>query len=359
MIAKKPLEAVAMKYRRSRNAVIKPLFINFPITYKCNMRCSMCDIWQRYRKDPKKLSEELTTEEIERIFSDNSDFLSNVRNVGLTGGEPFLRDDIGDIVRIIRDNIPNVRLGAQTNGFRTDSIIRNLKDILRFCPDFGLAVSLDGVMETHDRIRGVKGTFNNALETIREARKLGVKRITTGMTLSSINYDQINKIRDIASELDTEFSCFLADEGDYFDNVGDDSGKLTEDMKQRIISDLKQFSHNYYMDNLRRQMEGAKRKLPCYSGFTSFVIDPYGEFRPCLILSDSFGNLKNNKMEDLLKTEKAVQIREKVKKCSCWNQCEVSTSALVDVFDVMRWFMKTDKKREFLSDVKKKEFVMK
>jgi MoaA/NifB/PqqE/SkfB family radical SAM enzyme len=357
MLVKKPIEAAAMKYRRRRNAVIRPLFINFPVTYRCNMRCSMCDIWQRYRKAPQKASEELTTDDIRRIFSENRNFLSKVKNVGLTGGEPFLRDDIVDIVRIIHENVPKARLGAQTNGFNTKSIIKSLKEILEFCPEFGLAVSLDGVADTHDKIRGIRGTFNNALKTIKEAHELGVKRITTGMTLSCINYNQISKVKGIAEGLDTEFSCFLADEGDYFDNLGGGSGALTQEMKKSIINDLKQFSHNYYMDNLRRQMEGEKRKLPCYSGFTSFVIDPYGELRPCIILPDSFGNLKDNRMEDLLKTEKARQIRDKVKGCTCWNQCEASTSALVDVFDVMRWFLRSGNRRKFLKEVREKDIV--
>jgi len=351
----KPVGAVAMKYRRNRNSVIKPIYINFPVTYKCNMRCSMCDIWQRYSKDSKKLREELTLDEIKKIFSENRDFLSNVKSVGLTGGEPFMRDDIVDIVRVIHENLPKARIGAQTNGFMTERIIKKVKEILEFYSEFGMAVSLDGVEETHDKVRGVKNTFSNAMKTIRSAKDLGIDRITTGMTISAVNYDQINKVKEIAEDMGTEFSCFLADEGDYFDNVGD-SKTLTEEMKKRVIKDLGQFSHNYYMDNLRKQMEdGKKRTLPCYSGFTSFVIDPYGEMRPCIILSDSFGDLKNNKMEDLLKTEKAKRIRNKVKKCTCWNQCEVSTSALVDVFDVMRWFLRSGNKRGFLKDLKKME----
>ena len=92
-------------------------------------------------------------------------------------------------------------------------------------------------------------------------------------------------------------------------------------------------------------MQGKrKRELPCYSGFTSLVIDPYGNVKPCILKTkgindDIFGNIKTSPLRAILTSSKAQVIRNHVKKCSCWCQCEVSSSAIFAPFDVMKWFV--------------------
>lgn len=332
----------------------KPRYINLSLTYLCNSRCQMCDNWKRYLDQPRKLREELSLQDYEKFFWDNKNWLSDLKHLGIAGGEPFLRKDLVSLVKIIRCELPKVSIGLQSNGLNPKEIARSLSEIIRFYPQITLAVSLDGISGTHDKIRGVEGAYKKVLETISLAKKAGVKEISCGMTIQEENYDEILKVKEVVERQGAEFSCFLADQGEYY-NKKSKTG-LSERAKKSITQSLRTFSGDYYLDNLRLQLEGKrKRGLPCYSGWTSLVIDPYGEVRPCVLRSDSFGNIKKQALEEILTGGRAREIREKIKKCTCWSICEISTSAVVDPWDVGKWFLFYAEKRKFLRNIWSKE----
>jgi MoaA/NifB/PqqE/SkfB family radical SAM enzyme len=109
------------------------------------------------------------------------------------------------------------------------------------------------------------------------------------------------------------------------------------------------------MDNLRRQITGeSERRLPCYSGYTSYVIDPYGEVHPCILRSESFGNVKDKMLKDMVINKRAWELRKKLSSCKCWCECEVSSSAIVAPWDVARWMLKSADKTAILKNLNKK-----
>ena len=337
---------------------MKPLFINFPVTYKCNAKCTMCDIWKKYSNNNKEnnrtVDEELTAKDIADFVQKNKEFLSNLRSIGFTGGEAFLRKDIVDIVKVVHEGLPWVDVGIQTNGLLPELIKERVSEIIRFNPDFKIAVSLDGIGNTHDEIRGVKGAFEKAVRTIEYAKELGITGITCGMTLTSRNYDQISKVAKRVESLGCEFSCFLPEKSEYFGNE-DRNYEITREQLNVIAEELEDFSCHYFMDNLRLQILGkAKRTLPCYSGYTSYVIDPYGEVHPCILRGESFGNIRDGLLEDTISSKRAWELRKKLKSCSCWCQCEVSSSAIVAPFDVLKWFSRNKNKKMVLETINKK-----
>lgn len=332
----------------------KPRYINLSLTYLCDSRCQMCDNWKRYQNQPQKLAEELSLQDYKNFFGDNKGFLSDLKHLGIAGGEPFLRKDLVNLVKTVRRQLPKVSIGLQSNGLNPKEISQSLREIIKFYPQITLAVSLDGISETHDKIRGVKGAYKKVLETISLAKKAGVKEISCGMTIQEENYDEILEVKGVVEGLGAEFSCFLADQGEYY-NTKSKSG-LSKKARSSIIRSLESFRGDYYLDNLRLQLLGKrKRQLPCYSGWTSLVIDPYGEVRPCVLRSDSFGNIKKRALKEILTGEEAREIRKKIKKCSCWSICEISTSAVVDPWDVGKWFLFYANKKEFLSNIRSKE----
>ncbi|MCK4325646.1 radical SAM protein [bacterium] len=349
-------KAMVLKAKRCWDLPIKPRYLHFNITYQCNLRCRMCNIWKRYRENKAKMKEEMSLVEIESFFQNNKAFLSNLQSVGLTGGEPFLRPDLVEIVRSIHSILPQARVGIQTNGFLPDIILEKLKDIQSFYPSVSLAVSLDGSEETHDQMRGVRGTYKKAINTIRYAKELGIKSITVGMTLTSLNYHEVLDVYRIAEKYNCEFSCFPAEAGTRYSNIGESYG-FSEEEKKKVVEELKEFGYHYYMDNLRLFWEGKKKRrtLPCYSGYTSLDLDPYGNVRPCVLLPDIFGNIKEEPLRKMLYSQRAKAIKEKIKNCSCWCQCEVSSSAVVDPFDVLRWFLTSSNKKKFIQEMNKKK----
>lgn len=350
LVFKKIIGAVIVKIAKAVNYPLRPRYLNFPVTYKCNSRCIMCGIWKG-----KTGEKELDINEIKQFFQANKGFLSGLVSIGITGGEPFLRRDIVEIVRFAHAEFPRAGVGVQTNGLLTELICEKVKEIKGFYDDFGMAVSLDGIGSIHDAVRGVDGAFESVTKTIRALKAMGIKKITCGMTLTAKNYKYIKQVKEKVNEMGCEFSCFLTDVSGFYGNEAMDKQAfgLSGQMRQEVIKGLAEFGYHYYMDNLRRQLAGEnKRSLPCYSGYTSFVLDAYGYVRPCILLEDAFGNIRSGMgLKDMLYSEGSRSIRKKISKCSCWNQCEVSTSAEVEVFDFLRWFMRSGNKKEIIKNI--------
>lgn len=362
MLAKRRLfSSLGYKLSRSLRKPVKPLFINFIVTYICNSKCIMCDIWKKYDKDndrfKKNIADELTLNDISGFVKRNKGFLSDIKSIGFTGGEAFLRKDIVEIIKVVRSELPGVDIGVQTNGLLPDLIREKMADILKFYPNFKIAVSLDGVGALHDEVRGIKGAYTKALTTIGFARELGISGITCGMTLTPANF---NKIREVAKQVEAlgcEFSCFLAENCEYFGNP-DGKKQFTPEQLRIIAEQLRDFQYHYFMDNLRRQIAGeSKRALPCYSGYTSYVIDPYGDVHPCILRNESFGNIKDKALKDMVTNNRAWKMRRKLNSCKCWCECEVSSSAIVAPWDVARWLLKSRGKKSILRNLNRKTLL--
>ena len=340
-------EIIKLNLERNFNFPIKPRFINFLLTYRCNARCKMCQVWNVYQEKPGLQKKELSLDDIGSFFSKNLEYLSGLRNLGFTGGDPLLmRNDFVEIVRLAKRYLPRVQMGVQTNGLIPELARERLKEILAFCPDFSLAVSLDGIGDTHAKMRGVEGAFEKAMQTIQFAKQLGINNITSGMTITPYNYTEILLVKKLSEGLGLEFSCFPTEVSDYFNNRGLSSFKLSEDELNAFVKQLKDScSYHYYMDNLRLQLQKKrKRHLPCFSGFTSLVIDPYGNVKPCVLNvkgtdNDILGNIKSNTLKNILRGPHAKKIRQNIKRCSCWCQCEASSSVIIYPFDILTWFV--------------------
>lgn len=322
------------RLKRHFNLVMYPRYINLITTYKCNSRCMMCGIWRLDRK------RELTISDINQFLNKNKRFLRKVRHIGLTGGEPTMREDLVKIVRTIRNYLPNTATGFQTNGLMPEKTKRIAKKILEFYPGFSISVSLDGLGAVHDKIRGRDGAYEKALRTMTYMMELGIPR-TVGMTITLDNYRQIGAVRHLAESMGYKFSCFLADKSWYFNNENAD--------RNLPPLNLIDFPSSYYMSGI-----GINRKFTCYGGFTTLTIDPYGNVYPCILKKIKFGNIKERKLSSMLYDFWGDEVKKEVKKCrGCWSQCEVTTSGIIDKLDVLKWFISCKAKRRFLHELKK------
>ena len=90
------------------------------------------------------------------------------------------------------------------------------------------------------------------------------------------------------------------------------------------------------------------------SSQASIVIDPYGNVRACVLKSETFGNIKEKPLTEILFDKHGWEIRNSLKNCTCWSQCEMSTSLMVDFSDLVRWFLFDSDKKAFFSSLKKK-----
>ncbi len=119
-----------------------PLTAVVAITYRCNARCLMCDIW----KKRVARSDELPANGFAALPG-------SLEDINITGGEPFLRDDLIDIIRTIKQSCPKARVVISTNGLLVDRIKSFAPDMLRLDSRIALRVSIDALGTEHDKIR--------------------------------------------------------------------------------------------------------------------------------------------------------------------------------------------------------------
>jgi len=133
-----------------------PYKLTFALTYRCNLRCKICNIWQiPHRK-------ELSIAEIEKIFAN----LKNICWLDLTGGEITLREDLADIIGIILKNVKRLTVfHISTNGQPPHRIFSSAKNILRNDLIPVINISIDGPKEINDYLKGKRGAYDSALET--------------------------------------------------------------------------------------------------------------------------------------------------------------------------------------------------
>jgi len=341
---------------RRRRKVVRPLFLDYAVTWRCNSRCVMCDTWKSGRNDPVSGAPELSVEELDHILKRDAEFLAAIKKVGITGGEPFLRPDLADLVRALHARLPRARMSLVSNGLLTERILKTLGEIRSFFPELVFSVSLDGVGQVHDTVRGVPGAYDKALATIKGAQELGFT-VTSGMTISEINHDQIAPLSGMLGRLGVDFSCNLQERGANFHNRGQADG-LSPEQRAKVRQDLARFSHHFYMDNVRQQLDGARRTLPCYSGYTSYFLTPFGGVAVCNLLGEPLGNLRETGFRDIADAPETWQRREELAGCTCWSQCEVKNAAASAPWHVLKWLARNPHKRAFLKHYAKKAGVL-
>ena len=170
-----------------------PIHLIWFITARCNLCCSHC-FYYRQILNP---AEELSFAEITKTVSRLSPLLS----VSLTGGEPFLRDDLPEIAGLFSQKKLTRNIVLFTNGFDTNRILAAAEKIVSICKGINIfiGVSIDGFQREHDQYRNKNGSYLNALNSVRELKKLKDcfrnLNLGIGITLHKGNQQIIKELR--------------------------------------------------------------------------------------------------------------------------------------------------------------------
>jgi len=282
------------------------------ITYRCNARCNMCRVW----KHPSKPTDEIGLNIIEK--------LPNMFFCNITGGEPFVRQDLLEIVGVLRNKAR--RIVISTNGFFTDRIVSLCKEY----PDLGIRISIEGLENTNDRIRGIPDGYNRTMKTLSKLREMGIKDIGFGMTVQDLNCNDLTALYDMAKNLGYEFATATLHNSHYFhkwDNFIENKYKVIAEF-QKLINLLlrskrpKDWFRAYFNYGLINYINGNKRFLPCEMGQDGFFLDPWGDILPCngMDKQQSMGNLKKQSWNEIWNSRQAEEVRQIVKNCpkNCW-----------------------------------------
>ena len=318
------------------------------VTYRCNARCTMCN---RY-KAPSKPDEEISLETIKK--------LPKMYFTNITGGEPFIREDLPDIVRELYKK--SDRIVISTNGFFTDRIIKLCEEF----PNVGIRISIEGLEETNNAIRGLDDGYNKGYSTLKKLVEMNHPDVGFGMTVQDANAKDLVALYEKSNELNMEFATASLHNSFYFveaKNIIKDRmmvAKEFEKLVNRLLesNSPKKWFRAYFNHGLINYIFGQKRLLPCDMSFDTFFIDPYGDVMPCNGTKDKevMGNLNNQTWDELWNSEQAEKVRTKVRCCDrdCWMIGSVSPAMHKYIWKPALWVIK----HKFLRFFKKEKYSM-
>lgn len=326
----------ALAYLTARNEL--PNDFVLAITYSCNSRCRMCNIWKSEARPVFPLSE------YQKLPAD-------MKEVNLSGGEPFLRADLVDLVALLVKQNPQVRIIINSNGFATELISAKIKEIIKIKPDIILGFSIDGIGQLHDEVRGIPGGFDKVMATIKAVKNLGVKDLRIAYTAGDYNINQMTQVYDLSRQLGMEFTMAAIHNAENYFNISDNKiTKLSEFKKEfdiLIKRELatwqpKNWSRAYFVYALYRFLVSHKRLLPNYSGRDNVFIDPLGDVYPSDVSGHKMGNLKDfDSFEALYHSQKAQEAITLERNEHNWMMCTVRSAMKRHFFQVVFWILKS------------------
>lgn len=336
-----------LSYKYNMAVPVPAGYVILGMTYRCNCRCVMCNIWQKQIEDSGLIKKEIGLDILYQKICD-SKILKGIPHIDITGGEPFLRDGVGGLISrlFLLKNINTVTLNS--NGILTDNIINETTKILETLPEgklLSISISIDGVDRVHDEIRGIPGCFKKAFETIEQLNRLrerypGKLELRSNAVIQPANIDHIegilefwkrNSIKGMFAMLQTP--CVTHTEGSSY-NVSHFSGEQLEKIK---MLPNKGRGINCYIDH------NFTRPLHCFAGYSAVFIDPFGDMYPCNFLGENkdyvMGNIKTRSIDEAWSSKEAYAVREAIKKCpytTCWNGCEIHQTIIqYELLDIM------------------------
>lgn len=318
------------------------------VTYRCNARCTMCN---RY-KAPSRPEEEISIETIKK--------LPPMYFTNITGGEPFIREDLADIVRELYKK--SDRIVISTNGYFTDRIIK----LCREFPKVGIRISIEGLEETNNRIRGLENGYQRGYSTLKKLVQMKHPDVGFGMTVQDCNAKDLVPLYHISDEMGMEFATASLHNSFYFvenTNIIHNRMMVAKNF-EKLINELlksnspKKWFRAYFNHGLINYIFGQERLLPCDMAFDTFFIDPYGDVMPCngTKQKEVMGNLNQTDWDTLWNSPEAEQVRKTVRNCDrkCWMIGSASPAMKKYIWKPGFWILG----HKFLRFWKKKKYSM-
>ncbi len=259
----------------------------------------------------------------------------------LSGGEPFLRHDIVDIVRVIYKRCKPGIINIPTNASFHDRIPSEVEEMCKSCPSTKIVinVSLDAVGERHDLIRGFPGNFDKAMKTMRGLKEIQRDNLTIGIhsVISRFSLGEIEEIMDFVAETSPDsYITEVAEEREELDTMGSVITPSPEEYASavdyvawrtkkldtmKVGRFTKAFRLSYY--EIAKQILGEKTQvIPCHAGWASCQLSPDGDIWPCAIRGggSTFGNLRkeNYDFPKIWFNPKSREIRSSIRNKECY-----------------------------------------
>jgi Fe-coproporphyrin III synthase len=306
------------------------------VTYRCNARCYMCNTWQFPTVKGKEFSPDLVKKLPEGL-----------KFINITGGEPFLRDDLNEIIKAALDK--TTRLVISTNGYFTERIVDSAR---RFGNRIGVRISIEGLPAANDELRGIRDGFDHGLRTLLELNAMGLKDIGFGITVSDRNASDMIELYRLAEVMGLEFATAVTHNSYYFHKLDNAfqypegvSTKFEELARELLKTNRpKNWFRAYFNMGLANKVRGGKRPLPCEVGTDVFFLDPLGNIMPCNGSREPMimGSLHEQTFDEIWNSPRAGEVRTMVKRCDqqCWMIGSAAPAMKKRIWGPASWVLK-------------------
>lgn len=328
----------------------RPFDATIFLTSACNFKCDHCFYWKNLNT-----KDQLTLEEFKTLARS----MPHIERLQFTGGEPFVRNDIDEIVREFYISSRPRYITIPTNGHLTDRIVGKTESILKTASDCFVNVSLqfNELGEKRDEMVKVKGSFDRLIQTIKGLKKLQSKFTNFGVTVICIqtteNEDRLQQIYEYAEkELKVDNFGFSIVRGDpKCPDLKNADPEIYYNMCQKLLDSYKEkhvgsriplyklflTNREYVYDYTYKTLVQNSYQLKCFAGILRLVIRENGDVYPCEILMDEgtefrIGNLRDCDMDfmKLWKSKERKNITRQIneQKCFCIHGCDMLVNTL-------------------------------
>lgn len=310
------LKIFKLKFARFRKkAAIKPFALTISITDKCNSKCKTCNIWKN------STSKDINETEWAKVF-ENID--GDIEWITITGGEPFMRNDLTEIVNLLNVLLNPLIINIATNGILTDKIVETIKSIKsNFKGILNVNVSLDGTNESYKQVRGVN-KYKQAINTIKILNKMKGVNVNVNTVISEFNKEDIDNIIAEVKKLNINDHTFeIIQIRKELNNLELEKYFEIDTGTMRLVKKTAKLRISNFMRYLLRRLyykkieDGQKQKCYSLNGFVHISND--GKVWNCGIKCDDFGDLKHEQLDLILNSKKANYERKSIREneCSC------------------------------------------
>jgi len=316
------------------------------ITYKCNARCQMCNIWQIEK--PAELSKDV----LKNLSPD-------IKYLNLSGGETFLHSDLPAIVKEVNRSAPKASIIISSNGLATDLIVKTMRKIHEIDSRVGVRISLDGIAKMHDEVRGVFGIYTAVIKTVKELQKIGIDNLGFSFTIMDKNVHQLKDVYNLSKEMNIELALAVVQNSDIYFGKNDNKITFIDDLKKSldfvINSELstwnpKRWGRAYYNYGLKLYAEKNERLLPSGASYDSLFIDPEGNVYPSNLINLKMGNIKEDSLNDIWGSLQANAVREEIETkniTESWIICTIRGEMKKHILSAGLWALKNKAKLMF------------